>query len=87
MATRKRTGMRGLEQHAWEGVLRFAGSILVLSVAFKNIGLDFTPVMQALTKNIAESVEYDNTEVMEKLEQIDRRLIRVEKLAHKEGDK
>ena len=84
--TRKRTGLRGLESHAWDGVLKFAGSILVLSVAFKNIGLDFTPVMQALTAYITQSVQHDNSDVMEKLEEIEKRLIRVEELAHKEGD-
>lgn len=78
----KPRGTRGLESHAWEGVLRFAGSILVLSVAFKNIGLDFTPVMQALTTNIANSVSHDNSAVMVKLDSIEKRLVRVEKLAH-----
>lgn len=75
-----RKGGGGLERHAWEGVLRFAGSILVLSVAFKNIGLDFTPVMQALTKNIAESVNHQCAGDLP--EDLIRRLELVEELAH-----
>lgn len=77
-----------LEDHAYKGVVRLAGSILVLSVAFKVIGLDFTPVMQAMTASIARSVEtQDNSEIMAKLEQIENRLIIVEKLAHEEKTK
>ena len=67
-----------LQSHAWNGVLKFAGSILVLSVAFKNIGLDFTPVMQALTANIAHTMDSETCSV-----EFDARLKIVEDLAHK----
>jgi hypothetical protein len=75
-----------LQTHAWSGVLRFAGSILVLSVAFKNIGLDFTPVMQALTANISYEMKQKQN-VVEPPQcifnyDVDNRLKQLEILAH-----
>ena len=75
-----------LQDQAYLPIIKIAGSILVLSVALKNIGIDFTPVMQAWTTRIAHSVEVEyDPEVMKKLEQIEKRLIRVEEMAHEEG--
>ena len=64
------------EKQAYPGVVKLAASILVLSVAFKVIGIDFTPVMQALTVRISQSIEYKG------YEELNQRLIVVEKLAH-----
>lgn len=71
------------EKHAYVPMVKLAASIIVMSVALKNIGIDFTPVMQAWTARIATSVAVqDNTELMDKLNQIETRLKVVEKLAH-----
>jgi hypothetical protein len=67
---------KDIESQAWTGAIRLAGSILVLSVAFKNIGIDFTPVMQALTQRISQSIEHEG------YEDLNNRLIEVERQAH-----
>ena len=77
---------KDLEKQAYTPIIKVAASILVLSFALKNVGIDFTPVMQAWTTRIANSIEVDyDPEIMKKLEQIEERLIRVEELAHEEG--
>lgn len=74
------------QRHAYIPMVKLAASIIVISVALKNIGIDFTPVMQAWTTRIASSIEApDNVPVMQKLEEIEERLIRVEELAHEEN--
>ena len=45
-----------IETHAWPWAISLAGSILVLSIALKVIGVDFAPVMQALTASIASDI-------------------------------
>jgi len=72
---------KDIESQAWTGAIRLAGSILVLSVAFKNIGIDFTPVMQALTARISQSIEHKG------YNDLNNRLIEVEKLAHESKEK
>jgi len=46
-----------LETHAWPWAISLAGSILVLSIALKVIGIDFSPVMQAITLSYARDIE------------------------------
>ena len=67
---------KDLEQQAYPWSLKVAGSILVLAVALKNIGIDFTPVMQALTTRIASQIEHKDLEALE------RRIQELEKKAH-----
>jgi len=69
------------EKQAYPGVVKLAASILVLSVAFKNIGIDFTPVMQALTARISKSIQHEG------YEDLNNRLIFVESLAHESKEK
>lgn len=71
---------KDIESQAWNGAIKLAGSILVLSIAFKNIGLDFSPVMQALTIRISQSIEHKG------FNELNERLIEVEKLAHKQKE-
>ena len=76
--------MKSLESQAWSPAIHLAGSILVLSVAFKNIGIDATPVMQALTVRISNQV---STVDADKIKELEARLAAVEKLAHVSSDK
>ena len=71
--------MKSLESQAWSPAIHLAGSILVLSVAFKNIGIDFSPVMQALTMSIANEIKHEDSD---KIIELEERLKEVEKLAH-----
>ena len=75
---------KDLEGQAYPVAVHIAGSILVLSVALKVIGIDFAPVMQALTKSIAQSIEQPSNS---KLTEIDKRLKIVEELAHESSKK
>lgn len=49
---------KDIESQAWPWSVKLAGSILVLSIALKVIGIDFSPVMQALTVSIAHNIEH-----------------------------
>lgn len=66
-----------IESQAWPWSVKLAGSILVLSIALKVIGIDFAPVMQALTTSIAQSIEHKDYNHLEE------RIIELEKLSHK----
>lgn len=68
---------KDLQSQAWPGVIKFAGSVLVLSVAFNNVGLDFAPVMHAITARISQSIEHEGYENHQDLEE---RIIELEKL-------
>ena len=61
--------------------VKLAGSILVLSIALKVIGIDFTPVMQALTTSIAQNIEHKGYNDLE------HRVEELEKNSHPPTDK
>ena len=66
---------------AYPWAVKVAGSILVLSISLKVIGVDFTPVMQALTTSIAQSIEHKDYNNLE------HRIEELEKQAHPPSDK
>lgn len=65
-----------LKDKAWPWAIHLAGSILVLSIALKVIGIDFAPVMQALTVSIAQTIEHKDYSHLEQ------RIIELEKNSH-----
>jgi len=67
---------KDIEAQAWGWSVKLAGSILVLSIALKVIGIDFSPVMQALTVSIAQNIEHKGYRDLE------HRIEELERLAH-----
>jgi len=62
-----------LEKQAWPWAVHLAASILVLSIALKVLGLDFTPVMQALTTSIAQSIVHkDYNHLEERIQELEK---------------
>jgi hypothetical protein len=81
----KRPSIKSLENYASRPVLVFSGSILVLSIALNNIG--FKGVIDAWVKSIEHKIEQNPSDIQLKLNELEKRLEKVEHLAHKSGDK
>ena len=75
-----------LESHAWKWVINFGGSMLILAFSLKQVGIDFTPVMQAISARMVEEIKYENAKRTESLsvslETYERRIRELELVSH-----
>jgi len=82
---------RDLESHAYKPVINFAGSVLVLTMALKFIGIDFAPVINAYSQSIIDRLNNKNDARIEYLikenQKLNERLKQVESVAHAPNSK
>lgn len=78
---------KDIMSHASTGMLKFCGSLLVLAISLKVVGIDFEPIFRAyslaIEADIAGKCELIDRD--QELEDLDARLSIVEDLSHKPG--